>query len=108
MKHPLLMLIAGIAITAVSYEATKASSRAYLNKSASIKTEFKRKAVCPSTGEYSQKCPGYWIDFIIPKKCDGPLAISNMQWLSIEDHKRKTKYEIRGDANHKPCMGYVK
>lgn len=108
MKHPLLMLVVGISLTAMSYEATKASDRHYLNKTSSIKREFKNKTICPSTGDYSQKCPGYWIDFIIPKKCGGPLELSNMQYLLIADHKKKTKYEIRGDASHKPCMGYTK
>lgn len=105
MKKPMIMLLAGIALTVGAYEATKASAHAYANKSASIKREFKAKTICPATGIYSQKCAGYWIDFIIPKKCGGPLELSNMQWLSIDDHKKKTKYEIRGDATHEPCMG---
>jgi hypothetical protein len=73
-----------------------------------LKREFKRTKPCPNTGNTEKKCDGYWVDFIIPKKCNGPLEIRNMQYLSIKEHKNKTKYEIIGDKDHKPCMGYVR
>ncbi|MFA6213428.1 MAG: hypothetical protein WC714_28585 [Candidatus Obscuribacterales bacterium] len=108
MKLHLSVLVGAVALSIVTYAACKANDRDNLNRIASAKREFKSKTVCPATGEYSQKCPGYWIDFIIPKKCGGSLELKNMQYLSVEEHKKKTRYEIRGDATHKPCMGNLK
>ena len=50
---------------------------------------------CPATGEHRLPCPGYQIDHLIPLKCHGPDAPENMQWLTIPDHKAKTKREAK-------------
>lgn len=62
-------------------------------RSASAKSEFKRENPCPSTGRSSGGCSGYQIDHRKPLAAGGSDHESNMQWLSVEDHKAKTKGE---------------
>lgn len=62
-------------------------------RSASAKSKFKRENPCPSTGRSSGSCPGYQIDHRQPLAAGGSDHKSNMQWLSVDDHKAKTKYE---------------
>jgi hypothetical protein len=61
-------------------------------RSASAKSEFKRENPCPSGGG-SGGCSGYQIDHRQPLAAGGVDHKSNMQWLSVDDHKAKTKYE---------------
>jgi len=35
------------------------------------------------------------VDHVVPLKCNGADAITNMQWLTVEEHKQKTKREAR-------------
>lgn len=56
---------------------------------------FKRANPCPSTGKPRGACPGWQIDHIKPLKCKGVDRVENMQWLTIEDHKQKTKREAK-------------
>ncbi len=65
------------------------------NRSAEIRAEFQRLHPCPATGAPRGTCPGWQVDHIEPLKCGGPDTPANMQWLTIEDHKLKTKREAR-------------
>ena len=62
-------------------------------RSASAKSEFKRGNPCPSTGRSSGACPGYQIDHRQPLAAGGSDHKSNMQWLSVDQHKAKTRAE---------------
>lgn len=64
-------------------------------RSHAARAEFKRANPCPETGKPRGKCPGWQIDHIIPLKCGGPDEPANMQWLTIDDHKDKTRREAR-------------
>jgi len=64
-------------------------------RSAAIRAEFQRLQHCPSTGAPRGACPGWQVDHIVPLKCGGPDAPANMQWLTVHDHKLKTKREAR-------------
>ena len=66
-----------------------------LPRSAQAIAEFKRQQPCPITEKPRGPCPGYQIDHVTPLKCGGPDHPSNMQWLTVEDHKAKTKREAR-------------
>lgn len=66
---------------------------------------FKYANPCPSTLNRHGSCPGYIVDHILPLGCGGPDAISNMQWQTVAQSIAKDKWEIRGDAKHKPCSG---
>jgi 5-methylcytosine-specific restriction endonuclease McrA len=64
--------------------------------------EFQRNTPCPANGERRGPCPGYQIDHVVPLKCGGPDEKSNMQWLTIEEHKAKTKREASLCRHGKP------
>ena len=66
-----------------------------LPRSKAAVAEFKRANPCPSTQMRRGSCPGYQVDHRIPLKCGGPDRPDNMQWLSVDDHKAKTKREAR-------------
>ncbi len=65
-------------------------------RSAAAVVAFKRHNACPATGLHRGKCPGYQVDHITPLCAGGDDKPSNMQWLSIEAHREKT----RGDVRH--------
>lgn len=52
-----------------------------------------RQHPCPASGKHRGPCPGYEVDHKIPLKCNGADAPHNMQWLTVEQHRIKTKRE---------------
>lgn len=64
-------------------------------RSAPARYQFAKENACPATGERRLPCPGWQVDHIVPLKCGGDDAPHNMQWLTIEDHKAKTKREAK-------------
>ena len=47
---------------------------------------------CPSTGRTSGACPGYQVDHRQALACGGSDAPSNMEWLTVAEHKAKHKH----------------
>ena len=68
---------------------------AWPGRATQARAEFRKSHPCPATGHVSGACRGYEIDHITPLKCGGDDAPANMQWLTISDHKAKTKAEAR-------------
>ena len=68
-------------------------------RSPTQRAEFQRLNPCPSTGDSRRSCPGYQIDHIIPLCFDGPDSTGNMQWLSVEAHKAKTRMDLKACRN---------
>lgn len=64
-----------------------------LPRSAAARRDFVRENPCPATGRTSGACPGFQVDHVQPLKCGGPDSPSNMQWLSTQAHKEKTRRE---------------
>jgi hypothetical protein len=62
-------------------------------RSPAARAEFQRMHPCPVNAARRGPCPGYQIDHIKPLKCGGPDRYTNMQWLTVEQHKAKTKRE---------------
>lgn len=87
-------LWSGIAVLLVTCGITDLSAFA-ANRSKSAIAEFKRLQPCPANGNRYGPCPGWQIDHVVPLKCAGPDEPANMQWLTVEDHKAKTKREAR-------------
>jgi hypothetical protein len=57
---------------------------------------FKRQHPCPTTGQPRGACPGWQVDHIQALKCGGPDTPDNMQWLTVEAHREKTRRDMRG------------
>ncbi|MBX3588837.1 MAG: HNH endonuclease [Ramlibacter sp.] len=66
-----------------------------VRRSAAEVQAFKRHHPCPSTGQRRGSCPGYQVDHIVPLCAAGPDEQSNMQWLSVEAHRIKTRTDVR-------------
>jgi hypothetical protein len=64
-------------------------------RSPAIRAEFVKANPCPATGKTRGKCPGWEVDHIEPLKCNGPDTPANMQWLTVEQHRAKTKAEAK-------------
>lgn len=57
--------------------------------------EFRAQAPCPATGRTHGACKGWEVDHVEPLKCGGADDAANMQWLTVEAHKAKTRREAR-------------
>lgn len=64
-------------------------------RSGIAKAEFRRAAPCPATGAHRGPCPGYQIDHVIALCAGGEDAAANMQWLAVENHKQKTRHDVK-------------
>lgn len=62
-------------------------------RSSAAKREFRSAHPCPSSEKKRGPCPGYVIDHIEPLCAGGPDRSSNMQWQTIEEAKRKDRWE---------------
>lgn len=50
---------------------------------------------CPSTGKTKGRCDGWNVDHRLPLCFYGVDEIWNMQWLSVRDHREKTKLDVK-------------
>lgn len=57
--------------------------------------QFVKATACPSTDRHRLPCPGYQVDHIIPLCFGGPDDPANMQWLTVEAHKAKTRLDLK-------------
>lgn len=57
--------------------------------------EFRASHPCPSTGQIKGPCPGYNVDHIIPLCMGGADDSAQFQWLTIAEHKAKTRLDVR-------------
>jgi hypothetical protein len=66
-------------------------------RSPALRAEFQRLEPCPATGLPRGACPGYEVDHVVPLCLGGPRVdiISNLQWLTVEEHRRKTVRDIQ-------------
>lgn len=68
---------------------------ARIERSAAEVLAFKRHNPCPATGLRRGACPGWEVDHVRPLCMGGPDTQSNMQWLTIADHRFKTLVDVR-------------
>lgn len=69
-------------------------------RSKSVRAEFMREHPCPSTGLTTGACPGWQVDHRIALCTGGADRAENLQWLTVEDHKVKTKSDVRLCRTH--------
>ena len=60
-----------------------------------VPLEFQKLYPCPSTGKTTGACPGWEKDHIVPLCRGGADTVQNLQWLTIEQHKLKTRGDCR-------------
>lgn len=84
-------LLAAIAATLLLGQCIDAEAKQ--QRSREVTREFQQKNPCPSTGKRSGPCPGYQKDHRHALGCGGSDSTGNLQWLTVEEHARKTAYE---------------
>lgn len=65
-----------------------------------VRRAFMKLHPCPSTGKTKGACPGWQVDHVIALVCGGRDSVDNLQWLSVEAHKAKTREDIK-NCRHK-------
>jgi hypothetical protein len=65
------------------------------DRSRALRAEFQRLNPCPSTGATSGPCPGYQVDHREALICGGRDELPNLQWLTVDEHKAKTRVEVK-------------
>lgn len=71
------------------------TAQARTPRSHAVLQKFVQHQACPGTGLHRLPCPGYQIDHKVPLKCHGDDAPHNLQWLTTQAHKDKTRREAR-------------
>jgi hypothetical protein len=56
---------------------------------------FRAEHPCPATGLTKGVCPGYHVDHVVALCAGGADRPWNMQWITREDHKVKTRVDVR-------------
>lgn len=56
---------------------------------------FRKDHACPATAKHRGACPGFAVDHVRPLCAGGADTPSNMQWISVADHKWKTFVDVR-------------
>ena len=65
------------------------------DRSRVLRAEFMRLHPCPSTGQTRGACPGWQVDHIEALVCGGRDELGNLQWLTVEAHRQKTRVEVK-------------
>jgi len=87
------LLAIGTLLAAVAVASVAREHRSYAERQA-----FKNDNPCPSTGKSYGPCEGYQVDHVKALENGGADKPSNMQWLTIEQHREKTKID---NAEHR-------
>lgn len=87
----LLVIVAGCAS-----EQTQAPVR---HRSTAVRDQFLQAMPCPATGGRGRvPCPGWEIDHRTPLCAGGDDALHNLQWLTVAEHRAKTREDRRACA----------
>lgn len=79
-----------------------ALSAAAAPRSPTLRAEFQRLNPCPATGKPRGACPGYQVDHREALICGGRDDLGNLQWLTVAEHKAKTRVEVKLCRPRKP------
>lgn len=71
------------------------SGQAAADRSRPLRAEFQRSTPCPSTGKPHGPCPGYQVDHREALICGGRDELANLQWLTVAEHREKTRVEVK-------------
>lgn len=81
-------LCAAAALAALLAPGSEAAVRSPAERAA-----FMRQNPCPATGLRRGACPGWEVDHRQPLCAGGPDHRDNMQWLTVADHKNKSRLD---------------
>ncbi len=81
---PALLLALCLSLPAMAGQRSAAEIRA-----------FKAENPCPSTGLRYGSCPGWQIDHVESLCAGGADRRENFQWLTIQEHRWKTRTDVR-------------
>jgi hypothetical protein len=76
-------------------------------RSRTLRAEFQRQAPCPATGAPRGPCQGWQIDHREALICGGRDELDNLQWLTVADHKAKTRVEVKLCRPRAPRLPFV-
>lgn len=85
-------LMAALAVSPYEHCITR-DQRGRIARSAKARADFAKLKPCPLTAQPQTHCPGWRIDHIVPLKRCGPDTPENMQWLTIDEWRKKTRWE---------------
>lgn len=85
-----LPLVAFVLTSALFATAAQAARRNMAERAA-----FVRHNPCPETGLRRGACPGWEVDHAHALCAGGPDARTNMQWLTVQAHREKTRHDRR-------------
>ena len=75
------------------------------DRSRVLRAEFQRHHPCQSTGLSRGACPGWQVDHREALVCGGRDELANLQWLTIEAHRQKTRVEVKLCRGRWPAGG---
>jgi hypothetical protein len=87
--------VRGLAVAAAAVLLVLAEADAAPERSRALRAEFVRANPCPANGATSGPCPGYQVDHREALICGGRDELGNLQWLTIAEHKEKTRVEVK-------------
>ncbi len=90
MFHRFSLVAALLALTALLPMQADAARRNMAERAA-----FVRHNPCPETGLRRGACPGWEVDHAHALCAGGPDARTNMQWLTVQAHREKTRHDRR-------------
>lgn len=83
-----------LAVVLLMFLATVAS--AHVVRSETVKRQFMKTHICPSTGLYKLPCKNFVLDHVVPLACGGKDVVSNLQLQTVVAAKAKDKWERIG------------
>lgn len=95
-SHKLLCSSLGLVLAAFAWAG---------QRSAAERLAFIKENPCPSTGNTGQHCPGFEVEHTIPLCAGGADKRSNMTWMRIEDHRYKTRLDLKECAKLRRSRG---
>lgn len=96
-----MTLAKAIASTFVLLSLVGIGSVCATDRSRQVVDQFKREQPCPATHKSRGPCPGWQIDHIEPLCAGGADRVDNLQWLSVDAHRAKTRKDVAA------CFGRV-
>lgn len=85
-----LALVALVITSSLFPTAAQAAHRSMAERAA-----FVRHNPCPATHLRRGSCPGWEVDHVVALCAGGADSRANMQWLTVQEHREKTRHDRR-------------